>query len=400
MAEHASNAQFEDVEFLKRLSVRYLKAEDGDSGWDIFSLDYKIADSPLSVVLTEQALSRYLRVFNFLWRLKRVEHTLASAWRKGMSHVYQHKSLQQTFGPLLRQGHVLRHAMWHFVQNLSSYLMFEVLETSFQTLSESLAGAGASAVTCLDDLIAAHEHYLTVIVDRALMDRPAIPPSAGAAGGAAGGPARLTLNQLLTKIFHVIIEFGALQDRIHGLSVGEAARVTDEQARIYKRTAAGKWGTTAADRLKEGDVDGDDAAGTSAAARELDIALGKCGARLNEIDTRYHDLLFEFLDALLHQPTVATVASLKAQAAAAAASAAQRDSKADAAPSGNAAAGLAALNSGGDLTPLAFRLDFNGFYAAHRERIAAAAAASPANGNAAAAPPPIRNGNASSSAFR
>ena len=40
-----------------------------------------VVDDPLSTVFTEQAMGKYLRVFNFLWRLKRVEHSLCATWQ-------------------------------------------------------------------------------------------------------------------------------------------------------------------------------------------------------------------------------------------------------------------------------------------------------------------------------
>ena len=52
----------------------------GDSGWDVFSLDYHV-DGPISTVFTSEVMLQYLRVFNFLWRAKRMEHCLANMWR-------------------------------------------------------------------------------------------------------------------------------------------------------------------------------------------------------------------------------------------------------------------------------------------------------------------------------
>ena len=57
-----------------------LEPGDGDRGWDVFSLEYQAA-SPLSTVFTEAVMLRYLRIFNFLWRLKRVEHALSASWK-------------------------------------------------------------------------------------------------------------------------------------------------------------------------------------------------------------------------------------------------------------------------------------------------------------------------------
>ena len=44
--------------------------QQGDRGWEVFSLVYHL-QSPLSTIFTPQAMEAYLRLFNFLWRLKR-----------------------------------------------------------------------------------------------------------------------------------------------------------------------------------------------------------------------------------------------------------------------------------------------------------------------------------------
>ena len=41
-AIRATNTQFEDPDILERLDVRLLDVQPGDTGWDVFSLDYKV----------------------------------------------------------------------------------------------------------------------------------------------------------------------------------------------------------------------------------------------------------------------------------------------------------------------------------------------------------------------
>jgi hypothetical protein len=48
-ALRASNAQFEPSYVLDRIGIRLLEASSGDTGWEIFSLDYAI-DAPLNAV--------------------------------------------------------------------------------------------------------------------------------------------------------------------------------------------------------------------------------------------------------------------------------------------------------------------------------------------------------------
>lgn len=48
-AIRATNAQFEDADILNRLDVRLLEQSPGDTGWDVFSLDYHV-DGPIGTV--------------------------------------------------------------------------------------------------------------------------------------------------------------------------------------------------------------------------------------------------------------------------------------------------------------------------------------------------------------
>ena len=56
----------------------------GDSGWEVFSLDY-VVDVPLNAVVHAEAMARYRVAFHMLWRLKRVEWSLSGSWKQLMS---------------------------------------------------------------------------------------------------------------------------------------------------------------------------------------------------------------------------------------------------------------------------------------------------------------------------
>ncbi len=48
-AIRATTAQFDDADILARLDVRLLEVSPGDTGWDVFSLDYHV-DGPIRTV--------------------------------------------------------------------------------------------------------------------------------------------------------------------------------------------------------------------------------------------------------------------------------------------------------------------------------------------------------------
>jgi Gamma tubulin complex component C-terminal len=51
----------------------------GEIGWDVFTLEYK-ADAPIDTVLDPDSMTKYLRLFNHLWKMKRIEGALSKGW--------------------------------------------------------------------------------------------------------------------------------------------------------------------------------------------------------------------------------------------------------------------------------------------------------------------------------
>ncbi|KAI4141138.1 MAG: hypothetical protein L6R39_005494 [Caloplaca ligustica] len=166
--EHAirgSKAQYDSPEVLRRLDARLLDLSHGDIGWDVFTLEYKV-DAPVDVVITAWASKQYLAVFNFLWRIKRVEFALGSTWRRCMTGA--RGVLATVDGESSRDW---KHArccmaeMIHFVNQLQYYILFEVIEASWDQLQAAITKPGAT----LDDLIEAHTKYLKSITHKGLL---------------------------------------------------------------------------------------------------------------------------------------------------------------------------------------------------------------------------------------
>lgn len=166
--EHAirgSNAQYDSPEVLRRLDARMLQLSHGDIGWDCFTLEYKI-DAPVDVVVTEWGNRQYLKVFNFLWRIKRVEFALLSTWRKCMTGS---RGVLQSSNPVVVQTWKSTRGvlaeMIHFVGQLQYYILFEVIESSWGELQKRIQKDDCT----LDDLIKAHERYLNDITHKGLL---------------------------------------------------------------------------------------------------------------------------------------------------------------------------------------------------------------------------------------
>ncbi|XP_027069148.1 gamma-tubulin complex component 3-like isoform X2 [Coffea arabica] len=198
-AIRSSNAQYDDPDVLDRLRVKMMPHNTGDRGWDVFSLEYD-ARVPLNTVFTESVMARYLRIFNFLWKLRRVEHALIGAWKTMKPNCVTSRFLDKLPNAVKlqlvltsRRCQVLWDEMNHFVANLQYYIMFEVLEISWSNFLKEMEIAKD-----LDDLLLAHEKYLCSIVEKSLL-----------------GERSQTLNTTLFVLFDLILRFRSHADRLY-----------------------------------------------------------------------------------------------------------------------------------------------------------------------------------------
>ena len=270
-AIRASNAQFDAPDVLDRLRVRMMPhAGAEEKGWDVFSLEY-VVDDPLSTVFTEQAMGKYLRVFNFLWRLKRVEHSLCATWqtmKPNVAAALQREGVAGAAGAALsgelRRCHTLRGEMHHFIANLQYYVMFEVLEGSWELFSREMEEASD-----LDSLIHAHERYLDTILQKGLL-----------------GPKSQLLTNTLGTLFEVILRFRGFADRLYDVARDAAMRRQLAQLRVEQRAEESKWGS----------LPGEDAAGGDGLLSEEFV--DEMREQLDAISADYAKMLDGFLNLL------------------------------------------------------------------------------------------------------
>lgn len=201
-ALRSCNAQYEPAYVLDRLGVRLLEPSPGDSGWEVFSLDYAI-DPPLAAVIHSEAISKYRIAFHMLWRLKRVEWSLSGAWRNLFTyhHTRGHFFLTK-LKPIMHRCAVERGKMTHFINSLNNFLMFEVVETAWVSLV-----SGVEQATCLDDIIRCHDAYLEDIQQRALLSEEFE-----------------GLNMQIQLVLQAILRFCNLEETMVGDALSSAAR--------------------------------------------------------------------------------------------------------------------------------------------------------------------------------
>ena len=95
-------------------------------------LDYKVDDSaPLQTVFTDDIMSSYIKIFNYLWKLKKVEHHLISSWRLNMAHNAKFSKIRG-MKDKFHKFNMFHHEMVHFISNIHNYIMVEVLESAWK----------------------------------------------------------------------------------------------------------------------------------------------------------------------------------------------------------------------------------------------------------------------------
>ncbi|KAI1380706.1 spindle pole body component alp6 [Hypoxylon crocopeplum] len=227
--EHAirgSNAQYDSPEVLRRLDARMLQLSHGDIGWDCFTLEYKI-DAPVDVVVSDWGNRQYLKVFNFLWRVKRVEFALSSSWRKVTTGS---RGVLQTGHPAVRQAWKTTRGvlaeMVHFVGQLQYYILFEVIESSWTELQEKLSREDAT----LDDIITAHTTYLNSITHKGLLGarRRRFVGNAASAGSSNPG-AEEDDNSYMIQLGELLRAMLAYRDCVDGLYSWSVSDFTQRQ---------------------------------------------------------------------------------------------------------------------------------------------------------------------------
>ncbi|EPT03667.1 hypothetical protein FOMPIDRAFT_1028525 [Fomitopsis schrenkii] len=208
-AIRSSNAQNDSPDVLRRLDARMLEYSHGEIGWDVFTLEYKV-DSPIDTVIDSEAMVKYLKLFNHMWKIKRIEGTLTKGWMRlagGSRTFLQVPELDFDW----HQIRIVMAEMIHFIRQMGAYCQLEVIECSWKILLEFIQKREGD----LDALIEAHGAYLDRMVKKVLL----LSPKAGREEN--------LLNQV-RDVFAIILQFREATDDFYNYCLSEAARRDSE----------------------------------------------------------------------------------------------------------------------------------------------------------------------------
>jgi gamma-tubulin complex component 3 len=144
--------------------------------WDVFQLSYTVPE-PTKAIFEPKLMDQYKSLFSHLFTLRKIEYFLNYTWRQSamLSHalhaVAQFSAIKASGNPhyaqallLLRRIAITRQSMTHFVVNLKSFLMVEVIEGGWKHLKRQVEEAES-----LDALIAAHEEFVAAVGRQSLV---------------------------------------------------------------------------------------------------------------------------------------------------------------------------------------------------------------------------------------
>lgn len=157
-----------------------LEYSHGEIGWDVFTLEYKV-DAPIDTILDPDSMVKYLKLFNHLWKMKRMESTLSQGWMKiagasrtflrlpgslgslhfDFSHAQQTVDLEYDW----HQIRIIMAEMIHFIRQMQAYCQLEVIACSWKILTEFFQRREGD----LDAMIEAHRSYLDRMIKKVFL---------------------------------------------------------------------------------------------------------------------------------------------------------------------------------------------------------------------------------------
>ena len=152
----SSNCQFHDYEFISRLKVVLEDIKGKQSGWEIFSLEYSV-EAPLSTFFSEEISLKYRKVFNFLWKVKRIHFLINSL--ENMKELVKIQDQRRVYIKL-RKTFFISNQISHFINTFSNYLMVDSIEGLWEKFYLKLSNARD-----LDELVDLHSKFIDDVME-------------------------------------------------------------------------------------------------------------------------------------------------------------------------------------------------------------------------------------------
>ncbi|XP_052172126.1 gamma-tubulin complex component 4 [Diospyros lotus] len=189
-------------------------AEMSVDGWDGIALEYSV-DWPLQLFFTQEVLSKYRRIFQYLLRLKRIQMELEKSWASVMHQDHtdfaKHRNdrmnssisqqRRQRFKPLWR----VREHMAFLIRNLQFYIQVDVIESQWNVLQARIQDSHD-----FTELVGFHQEYLSALISQSFVDIG-------------------SLSRILDSIMKLCLQFcWNIENQENGASTVDLERITEE----------------------------------------------------------------------------------------------------------------------------------------------------------------------------
>ncbi|SCV02840.1 LAME_0H05644g1_1 [Lachancea meyersii CBS 8951] len=263
------------------IDARVLELGHGSIGWDVFTLDY-LASKPLLTVFEFSrggGRKEYLRMFNFLWKIKKNNHFFQEQWSRNNTLVRDFRRLRRgkpfirdVMGKILKVN-VLKANIQHLNRKIESFCLLSIVERNYASLQTKIKNDKSNSkntlkTTCIkngikvaegilkphsslvqqiglstsinsrtatytiDDLRRIHDDYLQKIVTHKLLDSGSQNRTRGAYSKQYY-PASLII--LLGDLFEFTLQYSEFNDIIHDLLLRLSLHSTDEVSKLLTR---------------------------------------------------------------------------------------------------------------------------------------------------------------------
>ncbi|KAI3449470.1 hypothetical protein Pfo_006135 [Paulownia fortunei] len=149
-------------------------AEMSVDGWDCIALEYSV-DWPLQLFFTQEVLSKYLRIFQYLLRLKRTQMELEKSWASAMHQDHSdfakrrndgtNRSISQQRRQRFRPMWRVREHMAFLIRNLQFYIQVDVIESQWNVLQAHIQNSHD-----FTELVGFHQEYLSALISQSFLD--------------------------------------------------------------------------------------------------------------------------------------------------------------------------------------------------------------------------------------
>ncbi|XP_055707813.1 gamma-tubulin complex component 2 homolog isoform X2 [Phlebotomus papatasi] len=129
------------------------------TGLESFAFQYSVK-WPVSLILNPLIICKYQMLFRQLFYCKHVERQLCKMWKSNNNA----KKFAPETAELYRSVFILRQRMMNAIQNISYYMMVEVIEPNWHVLHQNM-----STVENVDDVLRVHQNFLDVCLKNCML---------------------------------------------------------------------------------------------------------------------------------------------------------------------------------------------------------------------------------------